>query len=223
MELPAETLRHAQVLWDYNALEMPAGSADVLLVMGHADLGVPRRAAALANEFLYRFIVTTGGVYHQTSPLGEAFDALEAVAFKHEMIRAGVPADKIIVEDRAQNTGDNVNFSKALLATQIIKTVQLVHTPVMRRRAYATACMQWPDVQHVITSEQTTFQAYCHGRDPARVITTLVGDTARIIHYPNLGFQIPQDVPSAVRDSLHCLIKDHGFEKNLPEGFKLIP
>jgi uncharacterized SAM-binding protein YcdF (DUF218 family) len=219
MNVTPEVLAHAQALWDYNALEMPAGPADVLLVMGHADLGVPRRAAELVNQFAYRFIVTTGGVYHQTSPLGEAFEALEAIAFQREMIKHGVPATQVLIEDKAQNTGDNINYSKALLSKETITSVQLVHTPIMRRRAYATACQQWPGVEHNITSEQTTLSAYCQGRNVARVITTLVGDTARILHYPTLGFQIPQKVPTDVQASLRFLIQSAGFTHNLPSGF----
>ncbi len=214
-----EVFVQAQILWDYNALEMPPRDADVLLVMGHADLGVPRRAAALAKQFKYRSIVVSGGVSHEKSPLGEPFGATEAVAFQREMVALGVSAAQISLENASQNTGQNVTFTRDLLAAENIQTVQLVHTPVMRRRAYATAMRQWPGPEFFVTSEQTTLQAYLHGRNPARVITTLVGDTARILAYPALGFQIPQPCPAEVKQALQWLITVAGYDKNLPDGF----
>jgi uncharacterized SAM-binding protein YcdF (DUF218 family) len=216
MMLTPASLTHAQTLWDYNALEQPPVSADLLLVMGHSDLGVPRRAAELAKTFDYTWIVTTGGVHHDVAPTGEAFGGLEGDVFKREIVRLGVDASRILVEDQAKNTGDNVTMSRALLAGKAVRTGQLVHHPVMRRRAYATAAKQWPDVTWHTTSQQIGFHAYLATQThPQNVLTTLVGDTYRILTYPAQGFQIEQTVPDAVKDALWALI-DLGFGAKVP-------
>lgn len=218
MILTTESLQHAQTLWDYNALEQPPVSADILLVMGHADLGVPRRAAELAKTFDYKWIVTTGGVHHDVSPTGEVFGGLEGAVFKREMVRLGVDALRILVEDQAKNTGDNVTMSHALLAANAVHTGQLVHNPIMRRRAYATAAKQWPEVAWQVTSQQIGLTAYLATYQyPEDALTTLVGDTYRILTYPAQGFQIPQDMPDAVKHALQALI-GLGFGQKVPAG-----
>lgn len=71
----------AKILWSYNNISALPKSADVLIVMGTNDLGVPRYAAELALSHEYRWIVVTGGVSHQQSIRAEPFGGTEAEVF----------------------------------------------------------------------------------------------------------------------------------------------
>jgi uncharacterized SAM-binding protein YcdF (DUF218 family) len=60
------------------------------------------------------------------------------VLFAARARELGVPADKMLVEDQSTNTGENVRFSRALLAARGIpaQTLLLVQKPYMERRTY---------------------------------------------------------------------------------------
>jgi uncharacterized SAM-binding protein YcdF (DUF218 family) len=64
----------------------------------------------------------------------------QAEIFAKEAIRMGIPRDKILIENRSTNTGDNIRLNKELLASKglSVETVILVQKPYMQRRAYAT-------------------------------------------------------------------------------------
>lgn len=212
----------AKILWDYNYIPMPPADADVLIVMGTDDLGVPRHAAELARTYRYTSIVVTGGVTHQFAKCGTPFGSTEAEFFKRVLEEAGCPGDLILIENLARNTGANILESKALLERHgiTIRTGQLVHTPTMQRRALATAQEQWPDVRWSISSQQTTFEAYIENLNFERFVHSLVGDTYRIWQYPSLGFQIEQEIPNEVRAALRALL-NLGFTRTLRHGYSL--
>ena len=64
----------------------------------------------------------------------------EADVFADIARRAGVPSDKILIENRSQNTGQNYEFTSRLLADKGIKLEKViaVQKPFMERRTYAT-------------------------------------------------------------------------------------
>ncbi len=132
---------YINILWTYNQLGQPPRSADLLLVMGTNDIRVADHAAALAQKYDYRYIVCSGGVAHLNSLLKTDFGDTEANVFATRIIAAGVPDGRIIREQLATNTGQNVTCTRALMAERgvNIRTGQLVQKPFMERRALATA------------------------------------------------------------------------------------
>jgi uncharacterized SAM-binding protein YcdF (DUF218 family) len=60
-----------------------------------------------------------------------------------------VPDSAVLVEPEARNTGENIDFTRRLLADHDVKvaSVLLVSRPYQQRRAYATATMRWPEVE----------------------------------------------------------------------------
>ena len=58
-----------------------------------------------------------------------------------------VPKEKVFVENKATNTGENIANSRALLAANGITPASLivVQKPFMERRSYATFMKQWPE------------------------------------------------------------------------------
>jgi hypothetical protein len=69
----------------------------------------------------------------------------------------------------------------------------------MERRAFATCCKAWPDVEAICASEPLTFDEYASEIGDAKlVIDMLLGDLQRVIEYPALGYAIAQDIPAPV-------------------------
>ena len=132
----------------------------------------------------------------------------------------GVPRDHILLEDRATNTGENVAFSRALLAERGIhpRRVIAVQKPYMERRTFATFRRVWPEVEVLVTSPQIPFADYATAEiTKEKVIHIMVGDLQRILIYGKNGFQIPQDVPPEVLEAYQELIA-RGFTGHLIDG-----
>lgn len=117
----------------------------------------------------------------------------------------GVPKDKILIENRSSNTGENILFTKQLLAEKEIdlQSFILVQKPYMERRSFATFRKLWPEKEVVVTSPQVSFEDYLEhyaSRELTKddVISIMVGDLQRIKLYPAKGFQIYQDIPAEV-------------------------
>jgi uncharacterized SAM-binding protein YcdF (DUF218 family) len=209
----------ARVLWDYNYQPQPTGDADVLIVMGTNDLGVPRHAAQLAQTHHYKAIVVTGGVSHALSLHGEPFGGTEAEVFRAIMVASGCRADMIRLEAEARHTGENVTKSRLLLEQEGIevRSGQLVHTPTMPRRALATARKQWPEVEWRISAEVTDFESYVQHLNFETFVHGLVGDSYRILSYPLEGFQVEQPMPTEVKQALKHLLEG-GYTRTIRTG-----
>ena len=122
----------------------------------------------------------------------------------------GVPEDKILVENRSTNTGENIKFTKELLVSRGLdpKKIILVQKPYMERRAYATFKKVWSEKDFIVTSPQISFEHYPTDKlSMDLVINIMVGDLQRIKIYPEKGFQIIQDIPSDVWQAYEELVK----------------
>src|SRR5689334_5646992 len=86
--------------------DTPLKPADLLIVFGtREDAGLrAEKAVALWREGLCRQAIVSGGVTPGS-------DLSECGIIKQAMVAQGMPADKILEEHRAQNTGENVIFS----------------------------------------------------------------------------------------------------------------
>lgn len=137
--------------------------------------------------------------------------------FREHALALGVPADAVLLEPSATNTGQNITLSREVLAAAGItpKTVLLVSMPYMERRAYSTARKVWPEVDVICASAPLEFDDYLKTiGDEQLVVHQLVGDLQRVIEYPRLGFAIEQDVPEDVQAAYGSLIRD-GFTSRL--------
>lgn len=128
-----------------------------------------------------------------------------------------MPADAVLVEPQARNTGENIRFSRALLEGRDVpvSSVLLVSKPYEERRAYATAQKLWPDVEWVSASTPMTLAAYVDSIQDARlVIDMLVGAQQRLMVYPHQGFMIEQAIPQDVAAAYERL-RTQGFTSRL--------
>ncbi|CAM5412612.1 YdcF family protein [Streptomyces hirsutus] len=129
----------------------------------------------------------------------------------------GVPADAILVEPRARNTGENIRFSRALLEEHqaSVSSVLLISKPYEERRAYATARKLWPGVEWLSTSTPMTLTEYVDSIGDAHlVIDMLAGAQQRLMIYPQQGFMIEQHIPDDVATAYERL-RDAGFTSRL--------
>src|SRR5262249_54858242 len=129
--------------------------------------------------------------------------------FAEVAVKEGVPRQAIILEDKAQNTGENFSRSKALSERLGLKMNSLivVAKPYMTRRGFATGRQVWPEAALRLQCEDIGVREYFEREpDPERTLHALVGDLHRIIVYPKLGYQIRQRVPRPVRAALRDLV-----------------
>ncbi len=196
-------MRDLQVLWDYMHMGMTPGPADVLVGLGCYDEMIPVRAAELWRQGLVPVVVFSGGLGRNTEGV---FHTSEAERFAAIAMAQGVPEEAILLEACSANSAENFLFTKALLAERGIpaRRVLAVHKPYMERRVYAAAAVYWPEAELTVTSPQVSIPAHIRAAAAAgigerTVIETVVGDIQRMDLYAQKGYQIPQQIPPAVR------------------------
>lgn len=204
----------ARLLWDYHQMHHDLRPCSAGIGLGSHDLGVASYAAELYHKGLFPTLVFTGA----TSPTtADRFPRGEAVHYAEHARDLGVPDDAIIIEPRARNTGQNIEYARAALqdANVAVESILLISKPYMQRRAYATARNVWPEVEAVCASEPLTYDEYVTAMDDEKlVIDMLVGDLQRVIEYPALGFAVAQHVPDTV-NAAYARLRDAGFDSRL--------
>lgn len=208
----------AQILWNYNFLRQDIRPADFIFVMCSYNLRVADRAFVLFQKNYGDFIAVSGGVAHQDDLLATGWDKPEAVIFTNRLVELGFQKNDLIVEKEATNCGENIIFTKKMFAQNNLnpKTGLIVQKPYMERRAYATACQQWPEVDWQVTSPELSYDEYTKEHQENRLINIMVGDTWRIRDYAEKGYQIKQDIPDQVEKAMKELI-NRGYDKHIKE------
>lgn len=208
----------AEKLWNYHRLQHELAPADAILVLCSHDERVAERGAELFNLGFAPLLIFSGGRGAITTRL---WNEPEAERFARIAMRLSVPHDSILIESNSTNTGENVQFTRRLLAERGIDPQRfiVVQKPYMERRSYATFRKFWPEKQVVVTSPQVSFAdyvaGYTHGSLSADdVVAIMVGDLQRIRVYPELGYQIAQDIPEDVWDAYEQLVRA-GYDKYL--------
>ncbi|GIM86702.1 hypothetical protein Sar04_34380 [Salinispora arenicola] len=149
--IPGAVRADVVTLWRYHDMRHELRSCDVGIGLGSHDLGVAVVATRLFHEGLFPRILFTGA---NASTTVERFPRGEAVHYREYAVERGVPAGVILVEQRATNTAENLEFSRQLLAERRIpvESVLLMSRPYQQRRAYATCRVLWPEVEVVCAS-----------------------------------------------------------------------
>ena len=203
-----------QILWNYHYLGHKAQKVDCILGLGSYDVRVAQYCAQLYHEGFAPFIVFSGNVGNFTRDL---FTAPEAHIFRELALQNDVPSTDILIEDTATNIGENILLTKQLLAKKgiPIASIIIVTKPNTERRAYATVKKTWPAVNAIVLSPHVMFDKQPTAfRSQADIINEMVGDIQRIKHYPDLGYQIPQDIPEDVWRAYLELI-ERGYTQHL--------
>lgn len=213
--LQAAHIADIEVLWDYNQMRHEVRRCDAAIVLGSHDIGVAGVAAELYRQGLFPVAVFSGGTPPATARL---FPRGEAVHFREHAVSRGMPEGAALLETEALNTGENITFSRRVLAEAGLEpaSVLLVTKPYMERRAYATCRKKWPEADPVCASARVPLPRYLDGcADPVHTVNMIVGDTRRVIEYPRRGYAIPQHVPDQVHAALGRLLSA-GYTRHLP-------
>ena len=199
----------AKTIWDYMRLNQPIEKAEVILVFGCSDEYVARHGARLWLDGYGDWLVASGGVVHGY----EAWAGLsEAERFAQIAQQAGVPAEKILLEKQATNTGENAVFSHRLLKSRGLEPRSLlaIHKPYMERRVLATLQKQWSDSEASIqvTSHPFSCGDYLLAHEflsRERILNSMAADLRKIREYSKLGYQTRQEIPQEVWQAYECL------------------
>ena len=210
----------AEKVWHYHRLNHRLEKADAILVLCSHDQRVAERGAQVFLEGWAPLLIFSGGLGAITRGM---WSEPEADQFARIALRLGVPAGRMLVENRSTNTGENVLFTKRLLEGKGIdpRKFILVQKPYMERRSYATFRKMWPEKEAVVTSPQASFDEYlAEYTNPDLksddVVSIMVGDLQRIRVYPARGFQIPQEIPDDVWAAYEELV-GAGYDRHLVE------
>ena len=209
---------YGKILWNYHKLNEKINKSDVIIGFGSHDLNVAKRCAELFLDGYGDMIIFTGGFGRITKPL---WNITEAEKFAEIAINMGIPKNKIIIENKASNTGENIKYTKETLRNLNLSPTSfiMVDKPYRERRTYATLKKQWPEIDFNITSPQYTYEEYCNFYSQGEIsknefISIMVGDLQRIDLYGKNGFQIIQDIPKDVWDAYNKLV-NLSFNKHL--------
>jgi uncharacterized SAM-binding protein YcdF (DUF218 family) len=204
----------AQIIWDYHHLNHQLVPSDLILALGSNDVRVAEYAAELYLRGWAPRLMFSGNVGALTKG---RFAKSEAETFAAIAIKMGVPEKAILIEPESTNTGENIVFSRRVLAAQKLEpdSFILVQKPYMERRAWATFMNFWPGKRVLAASPPISFAEYPTPDLPKElVINIMIGDLQRISRYPALGFQIAQEIPAEVWQAFEQLVA-LGFDKHL--------
>jgi uncharacterized SAM-binding protein YcdF (DUF218 family) len=130
-------------------IETPLRPADLLFVFGTRQDVELRAAEAcrLWRDGYFRWSIVSGGV-----TAGSHRSECEII--KALMVAGGIPADRILEEHRATNTGENVIFSlpiiDAALGLKTIRSVICLGNSWTARRYPMTLHRHWPEVDKML-------------------------------------------------------------------------
>ena len=212
----------ARQIWDYMKMNQPLTPADCILVFGSHDPRVAKYGAELFLRRLAPLILFSG----KRGGLTGKWRTTEAEKFARIAVRAGVPRSKILIENEATNSGENVLFTKRLLEGRGLDPGRfiVVQKPYMERRTWATFRKVWPQKKIAVTSPPISFEEYPNRSISKRdVIAIMLSDLQKIALYPKKGFQIRQRIPEKVLDCYRQLVKLGYTEHLVREGSRIIP
>jgi uncharacterized SAM-binding protein YcdF (DUF218 family) len=205
-------------IWRYHQLNHQLAKADAIMVLCSHDLIVADRGSQLFLDGWAPLIIFSGGLGLITKDL---WPDPEADRFARIAIGMGVPEDRILIENKSTNTGENVQFTREMLAARDLDPASfiLVQKPYMERRTFATFHKMWPGKVVMVTSPRLSLDEYLaryshESLSPDDVISIMVGDLQRVREYPARGFQIPQHIPDDVWEAYESLVRA-GYDKYL--------
>lgn len=208
-------------VWNYLKLNQPLPTyVDVMIILGNRDERTVDAAFHTLTQVDVGDIVITGGAVPPKNELSVPVwpEGSEAAHFATILKDKGLRRE-LILESKAQNTGDNAIFSEKILKERHIdaKSILIVTKPYMERRALQTFRKQWGSKQtsFYVASIGGSFDEYLNNEQTADIVTNImVGDLQRIIDYPAKGFMESSEVPDEVLAALDIL-KRAGFTKHI--------
>jgi uncharacterized SAM-binding protein YcdF (DUF218 family) len=208
----------AEKIWHYHRMNHQLQKSDAILVLCSHDKKVAERGAQLFLGEWASLLIFSGGLGSITNNI---WREPEADQFAQIAVKMGVPKESILIENKSTNTGENILFTKQLLAESELNPQKfiVVQKPYMERRSYAAFKKLWSEKEVLVTSPQVSFDEYLKRYVNAElsnedVISIMVGDLQRIKLYAEKGFQIHQEIPPDVWLAYQELVKS-GYNERL--------
>jgi uncharacterized SAM-binding protein YcdF (DUF218 family) len=208
----------AEKIWHYHRMNHQLQKSDAILVLCSHDKKVAERGAQLFLDEWASLLIFSGGLGSITNNI---WREPEADQFAQIAVEMGVPKESILIENKSTNTGENILFTKQLLAESGLNPQKfiVVQKPYMERRSYAAFKKLWSEKVVLVTSPQVSFDEYLKRYVNAElssddVISIMVGDLQRIKLYAEKGFQIYQEIPPDVWFAYKELVKS-GYNRRL--------
>lgn len=131
--LPDSLRSDVELLWDYHDMHHNLHPCDVGIGLGSHDPGVSIYIAELFHRAMFPLVVFTGA---NASTTVDQFPRGEAVHYRDHAIELGVPPEVIRVEPAATNTGQNIEFTRRMLAAEgvDVSSVLLISRPYQQTR-----------------------------------------------------------------------------------------
>ena len=176
------------------------------------DLGVADYCAELYLQGYAQKLMFSGKSGNWTQG---RWNKTEAEIFAERANAQAIPLGEIILEKSATNLGENIRYSRTIIEqiSPSVSEVILVTKPNTTRRAYATFMVNWPQMPVRVLAPKRAFNDLLVGHSQEDLIHELVGDTQRIIDYPQRGFQIPQEIPAHMLQAFEFL-SQAGFSQH---------
>ena len=165
----------------------PLRPADLLFVFGTRKDEALRAEAAcrLWREGLFRWAIVSGGVTPGS-------DLSECAIIKPLMVQGGVPADRILEEHRASNTGENVTFSLPIIDAAIglhnVRSVICLGNTWTGARYAMTLHRHWPEVEKMLLTVDDFATSREKWHEHAELCRRVLAEWDKIERYKARGF-----------------------------------
>ena len=203
-------------LWNYMRSNQKIEKSDCIIGLGCEDLNIAKVAVDLYFKGYADKIIFSGGLGKVTKG---RWNEPEANKFAKYAIEKGVPKEKIYIENKSTNTGDNFRYTKELIKQEglNIKTCIVVCKPYVEKRVEATLKKIMPECKGIVTSQNIEFEQYCNQYENEignknEVIEDLVGSVERMKVFAERGWQAQMDIPNTVWQAYEDLVK-MGYDK----------
>jgi len=204
------TIKRAAEIWNYLAALNSRANSDAIVLCCSYDLRTCDHACELVHSGDSNTLLLSGNTGNWTRHI---WSEPEAEIYYRRALANGVAAEQIIIETQATNFGENVSFSRKLLANAA--SVTFVSKPYSLLRVKLTVERYWPGIEACFSAPEIVFpDAVSNIVGVLGVIDEMVGDIDRIQRYPALGYQAPHTLPADIIDAWHYLI-EQGFTNHL--------
>lgn len=203
-----------QILWNYMHMNHTLKKADAILVLGCSDLSVVDVGVEVYKNGYSDKIIFSGGLGKDTSKM---WDEPEANKFAKLAISKGIPEERIYIENKSTNTGENFRFTKKLIEENNlnIKSIIIVHKPYDEKRAYAAFKNWMPEYEGIVTSMNISCKDYNEmaiKNNLPNWTELMVGDVQRMKVFAKKGWQIEMNVPEEVWNAYEEMVR-RGYDK----------
>ncbi len=189
---------------------------DALIILGSHNLRVAHYGATLFKNGWIPLIMVTGG----QGKITKSWWKSEAYQFAQILKNYGIPQNKVLLEEKSSNTGENILFVKKLMDEKKLnlKKILVIDKPYKTRRDFLAFKKQWPQIDVHMSTYTTNLQTYLSQvKNKEQFYHLMMGDLHRIMVYPEIGYQEKVEIPKDVRNAFEEMVK-LGYDKYLYEN-----